>query len=84
VVPDLFEHVADDLLRLVLVVENAKRNTEDPGRHMVVQLREGVLVPGLESPLEGALVYLTKTFWGGHLDSILAANTGESSPGHVF
>src|SRR5690348_10364267 len=72
VVPDLHEYIADDLLGLVLVVQDAKRNTEDPGRDEIVQLREGVLVPGLESPLEGALRYLTKTFWGGHLDSILA------------
>src|ERR1041385_3502411 len=69
VAPDLHEHVAHYLLGLVLVVQNAKRETEHPAREEVVQLLERALVPCLEAPLQGALLHLTKTFWRGHLDS---------------
>src|SRR5881396_3294398 len=83
VAPYLHEHVADHLLGLVLVLQNAKRQAENPRRHQVEQLPQRGLVPRFEAPLEGALMLLTKTFRRGHLDSHTSSEPGESSPGRV-
>src|SRR5207244_12888733 len=69
VAPHLHEHVAHDLLRLVLIPQDAKCETEEPGRQYVVQLGQRALVVRLETARERALLLLTKTFRQGHLDS---------------
>src|SRR5947208_11490651 len=80
VAPYLHEHVADHLLGLVLVLQNAKRQAQDPRRHEVEQLPQRALVPRFEAPLEGALMLLTKTFRRGHLDSHTSSELGRIQP----
>src|SRR6266850_1399203 len=80
VAPYLHEHVAHHLLSLVLVLQNAKRQAQNPRRHDVVQLPQRVLVPCLEAPLERALKLLTKTFRRGHLDAHTSSEPGRIQP----
>src|SRR5438445_5419855 len=76
VTPHLHEHVAHHVLGLVFVLQNAKRQTQDPRCDKVEQLPERVLVPRFEAPLERALVLLTKTFRRGHLDCYPSSEPG--------
>src|SRR5213593_5156388 len=78
--PHLHEHVAQDLVRFVLVAQNVQCETADPGRDEVIQLCERAFVACLEAPLEGALLHLTKTFWRGHLDSHTSSEPGRIQP----
>src|SRR5216110_2177612 len=55
VTPHLHEHVAHHVLGLVFVLQNAKRQTQDPRCDKVEQLPERMLVPRFEAPLERAL-----------------------------
>src|SRR6266699_3909055 len=80
VTPHLHEHVAHHVLGLVFVLQNAKRQTQDPRCDKVEQLPERVRVPRLEAPLERALVLLTKTFRRGHLDCCPRGEPGRIQP----
>src|SRR2546428_314917 len=80
VTPHLHEHVAHHVLGLVFVLQNAKRQTQDPRCDKVEQLPERVLVPRFEAPLERALVLLTKTSRRGHLDCCPSSEPGRIQP----
>src|SRR5438874_1490702 len=80
VTPHLHEHVAHHVLGLVFVLQNAKRQTQDPRCDNVEQLPERMLVPRFEAPLERALVLLTKTFRRGHLDCYPSSEPGRIQP----
>src|SRR5437762_2806930 len=80
VTPHLHEHVAHHVLGLVFVLQNAKRQTQDPRCDKVEQLPERMLVPRFEAPLERALVLLTKTFRRGHLDCYPSSELARIQP----
>src|SRR3989442_1074368 len=80
VTPHLHEHVAHHVLGLVFVLQNAKRQTQDPRCDKVEQLPERALVSHFEAPLERALVLLTKTFRRGHLDCCPSSEPGRIQP----
>ena len=66
--PHLHEHVRQHLLRLAVVLQDARREAEHPRCQGVIQLGQGALVARFEAPNQGALDLLTKTFWLCHLD----------------
>src|ERR1700751_4122082 len=84
VTPHLCEDVTDDLLRIVLVLQDAIGEAEHPGSERVVQVPERALVSRLEPAHQRAFLLLTDTSWRGHLDAHSRPRVGAEPGPRVY